>query len=125
MGVTTLAPLPRGLAVERFESREDVMRVLLASCHIPFWVTPWPVARLRCMMLAPEVAGDGVMETEYGFSFRRPLGHNGHNSDGHRDACDCLHGGGRGQGRVRGGRLLLQRAHVRLPTGDIAARTAA
>ena len=48
LGVTTLAPLPRGVAVEQFASREDVVRVLLASCHIPFWVTPWPLARLRC-----------------------------------------------------------------------------
>ncbi len=36
-----------GERVSHFKDKEDVISALLASCHIPFWVTQWPVAAFR------------------------------------------------------------------------------
>jgi hypothetical protein len=47
IGVTLLRPFPTPVYIEKFKSKEDVLEVLSASCHIPFWGSNWPFTRCR------------------------------------------------------------------------------
>eukprot|EP00752_Nemacystus_decipiens_P001446 g1423.t1 len=47
VGVTQLFPKPKGVFVSEFESREDLIEVLLGSCHVPFWFSARPYMQVR------------------------------------------------------------------------------
>jgi hypothetical protein len=47
IGVTLLLPAPTAVYIDKFKSKEDVVEVLSASCHIPFWCSNWPFTRCR------------------------------------------------------------------------------
>ncbi|KAG5177517.1 hypothetical protein JKP88DRAFT_196512 [Tribonema minus] len=45
--VTAALSLPVGTVATEYESREDVIHCLLASCHVPFWLNGLPATSVR------------------------------------------------------------------------------
>lgn len=39
IGVTLFRPFPTAAYVQSFESKQDLISVLVCSCHIPFWTS--------------------------------------------------------------------------------------
>ncbi|CAM9129258.1 unnamed protein product [Pylaiella littoralis] len=47
VGITQLFPRPKGVFVSEFDSRDDLIEVLLGSCHVPFWFSGRPYMQVR------------------------------------------------------------------------------
>ncbi|CAM9524543.1 unnamed protein product [Scytosiphon promiscuus] len=47
VGVTQLFPTPKGVFVSKFDSKADLIEVVLGSCHVPFWLSGWPYMQVR------------------------------------------------------------------------------
>ncbi|CAM9281557.1 unnamed protein product [Laminaria digitata] len=47
VGITQFSPALKGVFVSKFDSRDDLIEVLLGSCHVPFWFSPRPYMTVR------------------------------------------------------------------------------
>jgi len=58
---TEVFPYPAGRLVSQFDSRDDLIEVLCASCCVPFYFSAWPLVQCR-----GKVAADGFFASELG-----------------------------------------------------------
>eukprot|EP00287_Rhodomonas_sp_CCMP768_P020631 CAMPEP_0202827620 /NCGR_PEP_ID=MMETSP1389-20130828/14396_1 /ASSEMBLY_ACC=CAM_ASM_000865 /TAXON_ID=302021 /ORGANISM="Rhodomonas sp., Strain CCMP768" /LENGTH=291 /DNA_ID=CAMNT_0049501041 /DNA_START=1 /DNA_END=876 /DNA_ORIENTATION=+ len=47
IGIVTLKPLPSAEHISHFHSKSDLIDVILCSCHVPFYCSPFPFTTVR------------------------------------------------------------------------------